>query len=229
MFIIAPIVDYGQDSYESTINDGYNTQGSGNSKYFMAGVIARQVSVNGMYYEASMRGGKIKTNFHSDNFLVNNNLQSVSYEASTPCYAGHVRVGWRNHISPKNILDVYGMYSFNHIKAFKTKVSTNEDYSFSTVNSGRLRIGARFTRELKERESVYTSLSYIHEFTGETTGEYMGKNTKRTGVKGSAGLIELGWQVKPSQNSATMIDTSVSCWVGDRKGFVFATKFKKDF
>lgn len=229
IFIIAPLIDYGQDSYESTLDDANRTQGSGHSKYFMAGLIARQACMNGMYYEASMRGGKIKTDFHSDNFLVNNVPTSASYDASTPCFAGHLRIGWRNHISPKNILDVYGMYSLNHIKGFKTTVSTGEDYSFSTVNSGRMRIGARLTRELKERESVYSSISFIHEFTGETTGEYMGMSTPRTGVKGSAGLIELGWQVKPAKNSATMIDTSISCWVGDRKGFMFATKFKKDF
>lgn len=229
IFIIAPVIDYGQDSYESTLDDANRTQGSGHSKYLMGGLIARQACVNGMYYEASMRGGKIKTDFHSDNFLVNNVPTSASYEASTPCFAGHLRIGWRNHISPKNILDVYGMYSLNHIKGFKTTVSTGEDYSFSTVNSGRMRIGARLTRELKERESVYSSLSFIHEFTGTTTGEYMGMSTKRTGLKGSAGLIELGWQVKPTKNSATMIDTSISCWVGDRKGFIFATKLKKDF
>ena len=229
VFIIAPLVDYGQDSYESTLNDENRTQGSGHSKYFMAGLIARQACVNGMYYEASLRGGKIKTDFQSNNFLVNNVPTTASYEASTPCYAGHLRIGWRNHISPKNILDVYGMYSLNHIKGFNTTVSTGENYSFSTVNSGRIRIGARLTRELKERENVYSGISFIHEFTGETTGEYMGMNTKRTGLKGSAGLIELGWQVKPAKNSVAMVDTSVSCWVGDRKGFIFAMKFKRDF
>lgn len=229
IFIIAPVIDYGQDSYESTLDDANLTQGNGHSKYLMGGLIARQACVNGMYYEASLRGGKIKTDFHSDNFLVNSVPTSASYEASTPCFAGHLRIGWRNHISPKNILDVYGMYSLNHIKGFKTTVSTGEDYSFSSVNSGRMRLGARLTRELRERESVYSSISFIHEFTGTTTGEYMGMSNQRTGLKGSAGLIELGWQVKPAKNSATMIDTSISCWVGDRRGFMFATKLKKDF
>lgn len=229
IFIIAPLVDYGQDSYESTLPDENQTHGSGNSRYFTAGLIARQVSVNGMYYEASIRGGKIKTDFHSDNFLVYGKPTTASYEVSTPCYSGHVRIGWRNHISPQNILDVYGVYSMNRIKGFTTKVSTGEDYSFSSVNSGRIRLGARFTRELKERESVYSSIAFIHEFTGETVGEYMGMSTPRASLKGSAGLIELGWQIKPAKNSVAMLDTSLSLWVGDRKGFTFATKFKKDF
>lgn len=229
IFIIAPVVDYGQDSYESTLPDANQTKGSGNSRYFTAGIIARQVSVNGMYYEASLRYGRLRTNFTSNNFLVYGQPTTASYEASTPCYSGHVRIGWRNHISPKNILDVYGVYSMNRINGFTTKVSTGEDYSFSSVSSGRIRIGARFTRELKERESVYSNLAYIHEFTGETVGEYMGMNTPRASLKGSAGLIELGWQVKPAKNSVAMLDTSLALWVGDRKGFTFSTKFKKEF
>ena len=229
MFIIAPVVDYGQDSYDSTLPDENQTKGSGNSKYFTAGLIARQVSVNGMYYEASVRYGRLKTDFTSNNFLVNGQPATASYAASTPCYSGHVRIGWRNHISPKNILDVYGVYSMNRINGFTTKVSTGEDYSFGSVNSGRMRIGARFTRELKERESVYSNLAYIHEFTGETVGEYMGMTTPRSSLKGSAGLIELGWQIKPAKNSVAMLDTSISLWLGDRKGFTFATKLKKDF
>lgn len=229
VFIIAPVVDYGQDSYESTLPDANQTKGSGNSRYFTAGIIASQVSVNGMYYEASLRYGRLRTNFTSNNFLVYGQPTTASYEASTPCYSGHVRIGWRNHISPKNILDVYGVYSMNRINGFTTKVSTGEDYSFSSVSSGRIRIGARFTRELKERESVYSNLAYIHEFTGETVGEYMGMNTPRASLKGSAGLIELGWQVKPAKNSVAMLDTSLALWVGDRKGFTFSTKFKKEF
>lgn len=117
----------------------------------------------------------------------------------------------------------------NRINGFTTKVSTGEDYSFGTVNSGRMRIGARFTREIRERESVYSNIAYIHEFSGETVGEYMGMRTPRSSIKGSAGLIELGWQVKPAKNSVAMLDMSLSCWLGDRKGVTFATKFKKDF
>ncbi|MBQ7705189.1 MAG: autotransporter domain-containing protein [Selenomonadaceae bacterium] len=228
-FIVAPIIDYGKDEYDSTLPDANGTKGSGHSQYTMGGLIARQVNVNGMYYEGSFRYGQIRTDFVSHNFIANGKPVTASYEASTPCYAGHVRVGWRDHISPQNILDVYGMYSLNRVNGFTTKVSTGEDYSFSAVKSGRIRIGARLTREIKERENVYSGFAYIHEFSGETVGEYMGLSTKRASIKGDAGLIELGWQVKPAKNSASMIDTSLSWWVGDRKGFTFSTKLKKDF
>lgn len=227
--IFAPVTDYGQDFYESTLSDANQTKGHGHSKYFMAGLIARQISTHGMYYEASMRYGRVRTNFLSNNFLVHNIPTSVDYAASTPCYAGHVRIGWRDHISKQNILDAYGIYSFNRVNGFRTRVSTGEDYSFSNVNSGRMQIGARLTREIKEKHSFYSGIAFIHEFTGETYGEYMGMHTKKAGLKGNTGLIELGWQFKPSQNSVTMLDTSLTAWIGDQKGFTVSAKLKRDF
>lgn len=228
-FIFAPVTDFGQDYYESTLDDANRTTGHGHTKYFTAGFIARQVTTHGMYYETSLRYGKVWTDFLSNNFLVHNIPTTASYSASTPCYSGHVRIGWRDHVSPRDILDVYGIYSLNRVKAFGTTVSTGEDYRFSSVNSGRMRVGARLTRETKETQSLYSEFAYIHEFTGETTGEYMGMQTKKSGLKGNVGLIQLGWQIKPSKNSTTMLDAGISCWLGDQKGVTFAAKFKRDF
>lgn len=228
-FIFAPVTDYGYDSYDSTLDDANRTQGHGDTKYFTAGFICRQVSTHGMYYEASLRYGRVRTNFLSNNFLVHGQPTTASYSASTPCYCGHVRIGWRDHVSPQNILDVYGVYSLNRVSGFDTTVSTGENYRFSSVNSGRMRIGARLTREVKEKQNFYSEIAYIHEFTGETQGEYMGMSTKKSGLKGNIGLIELGWQMKPTKNSMTMVDAGVSCWLGDKKGVQFAVKLKRDF
>lgn len=229
MLIIAPVADYGQDYYESTLPDANGTTGHGHTKYFTAGFIARQVSTHGMYYETSLRYGQVRTNFLSNNFLVHNVPTTASYSASTPCYSGHVRIGWRNNISPQNILDVYGVYSLNRVNGFTTTVTSGEDYAFSAVKSGRIRLGVRLTREVKEKHSFYSGLSYIHEFTGDTVGEYMGMTTKRAGLKGNTGLIELGYQMKPSKNSVTMLDAGLTWWFGDQKGVTFAAKFKRDF
>ena len=92
-----------------------------------------------------------------------------------------------------------------------------------------MRIGARLTREVKEKQNFYSEIAYIHEFTGETQGEYLGMSTKKSGLKGNIGLIELGWQMKPTKNSMTMVDAGLSCWLGDKKGVQFAVKLKRDF
>ena len=37
-------------------------------------------------------------------------------------------------------------------------------------------------------------------------------------MKGSSGLIELGWQVKPGKKSPMTIDVGVAGWVGKQRG-----------
>ena len=44
-------------------------------------------------------------------------------------------------------------------------------------------------------------------FDGEVHGHYMGFDTRKTNLKGMSGFVELGWQLKPAQNSAVMLDS----------------------
>ncbi len=232
-FIFGPITDYGQDYYEShltyqTSDGAKNTDGAGNSRYFTAGMIGRLVNSKGMYYEGSFRAGRIHTSFSSDNFLVHSTPTHADYSASMPCYAGHVRVGWKNTIGGSSKLDVYGIYSLNKVNGFTTRLSTGEDYKFSSVSSGRMRIGTRLTREYRDN-IWYSGLAWVQEFTGETRGEYMGMSTNKADLKGTSGLIELGWRRNTSNTSHTMLDTSIIGWVGHQKGVTFAAKYKSEF
>ena len=239
ILVFGPITDYGQDSYESHFThprsegstEMYTTDGSGNSRYFAAGIIARQMTANnqGMYYEASLRGGMVHTNFSSDNFLVHDVETHADYSASTPCFAGHVRVGWSGNIGGTSRLDAYGVYSLNRVNGFDTTLSTGENYKFSSVNSGRARIGARLTRDYKDKHTFYSGLACVHEFTGDTQGEYLGRTTNKSGLDGTSGLIELGWRFKQMAASTTMLDVSMIGWVGHQKGVTFSAKYKRDF
>lgn len=228
MFIFAPITDYGASTYTSSLEDG--TKGGGNSQYFTAGLIARQWNTNGMYYEASFRAGQLKTSFISDNFYVGNEPTHVSYTDNTPCYTGHVRIGWRGKVSPQNIMDIYGVYSHNHVSGIDAEISkVNQTYHLDSSDSKRFRLGARLTREINDHNRFYSGLAYQYEFGGEVIGNYMGYETRKVGVKGSSGMVELGWQLKPTPNSAVMLDSALVGWFGTQKGFAFQCKLKKDF
>ena len=228
MFIFAPITDYGAATYTSSLSDG--TRGGGNSQYFTAGLIARQWNTGGMYYEASFRAGRLKTGFISDNFYVGNEPAHISYKEQTPCYTGHVRVGWRANVSPTNIMDVYGIYSHNHVSGMDAEISkVNQTYHLDSSDSKRIRLGARLTRSVNEHNRFYSGLAYQYEFGGEVIGNYMGYETRKVGLKGSSGMIEFGWQLKPTPNSAVMLDSALVGWVGTQKGFAFQCKMKKDF
>lgn len=228
MFIFAPITDYGASTYTSSLEDG--TKGGGNSQYFTAGLIARQWNTNGMYYEASFRAGQLKTSFISDNFYVGNEPTHVSYTDNTPCYTGHVRIGWRGKVSPQNIMDIYGVYSHNHVSGIDAEISkVNQTYHLDSSDSKRFRLGARLTREINDHNRFYSGLAYQYEFGGEVIGNYMGYETRKVGLKGSSGMVELGWQLKPTPNSAVMLDSALVSWFGTQKGFAFQCKLKKDF
>lgn len=228
MFIFAPITDYGASTYTSSLEDG--TKGGGNSQYFTAGLIARQWNTNGMYYEASFRAGQLKTSFISDNFYVGNEPTHVSYTDNTPCYTGHVRIGWRGKVSPQNIVDIYGVYSHNHVSGIDAEISkVNQTYHLDSSDSKRFRLGARLTREINDHNRFYSGLAYQYEFGGEVIGNYMGYETRKVGLKGSSGMVELGWQLKPTPNSAVMLDSALVGWFGTQKGFAFQCKLKKDF
>lgn len=228
MFIFAPITDYGASTYTSSLEDG--TKGGGNSQYFTAGLIARQWNTNGMYYEASFRASQLKTSFISDNFYVGNEPTHVSYTDNTPCYTGHVRIGWRGKVSPQNIMDIYGVYSHNHVSGIDAEISkVNQTYHLDSSDSKRFRLGARLTREINDHNRFYSGLAYQYEFGGEVIGNYMGYETRKVGLKGSSGMVELGWQLKPTPNSAVMLDSALVGWFGTQKGFAFQCKLKKDF
>lgn len=231
--VFGPVTDYGQDHYDSTMEDG--TRGYGNSKYFTAGLIARQINMSstgdlgGMYYEASARAGRLHTSFASNNFKVHGEDTHASYNASTPCYAGHVRIGWRDKVSAESTADIYGIYSVNHVSGITADVSTGETYTFSGVNSGRMRLGARLVRSVNEHRNFYSGMAVVHEFTGETHGHYLDMDTRKSSLKGTYGLIELGLKTKLSSNSPLVVDANLVGMVGYQKGLSLSAKFKREF
>ena len=230
MFIFAPITDYGAATYTSNLDDG--TRGGGNAQYFTAGLIARQWNTNGMYYEASFRGGRMRTSFASDNFEENGEFRHISYRDNAPVYTGHVRIGWRGNVSPQNILDVYGVYSHNHVGDIKAELPLSQGsqtYSIDSKDSKRIRLGARLTRNINDHNRFYSGIAYQYNFDSTSLASFMGETSSKTGLKGSSGMIELGWQLKPTQNSAVMLDSALVGWVGKQKGLSFQIKLKKDF
>ena len=153
-----------------------------------------------------------------------------SYTDHTSCYTGHVRIGWRAKVSPQNIMDIYGVYSQNHVGGIDAEISkVNQTYHLDSSDSKRFRLGARLTREINDHNRFYSGLAYQYEFGGEVIGNYMGYETRKVGLKGSSGMIEFGWQLRPTPNSAVMLDSALVGWVGTQKGFAFQCKLKKDF
>ncbi len=85
------------------------------------------------------------------------------------------------------------------------------------MNSHRIRIGARFTHKVNEKNSFYGGLAYQYEFKGDARAHFSGNAAPSPSVKGSSGMLELGWQVKPGDGPLTL-DLGFTGWAGRQRG-----------
>ena len=223
--IVAPLLDYGKGKYDSYLNNGMH--GSGDSKYVAGGVMLRQINNNGFYYEGSFRGGRAETNFASGDFKMGENKVGLGYKTSTPVFAGHVRIGKLLKMNKDNLLHVYGIYSHNHQNSMDTHLSTGEHYDFDSVDNGKFRLGYRLTSRVSPISQLYTGLAYQYEFTGKTSSTYRGYSTPSEEIKGSSGMLELGWQIKANRKIPWVLDINATGWIGQQKGFTATAKMKK--
>ena len=215
--LIGPVLEYGHGNYDSYQDNGMKADGK--ASYWGIGVIAKQTNNSGFYYEGSLRVGRTKSDYGSDSIVTNSH---ISYDSSATYWAAHLGAGVLKDIGHNNTLDYYGKYFYSHTGSDSTTIYRNgEDFDrvdFDGVNSNRIRVGARITHALNERNKIYGGLAYQYEFSGEARATYREGAAPSPGVKGSSGMIELGWQVKPGKKSPMEIDIGVAGWVGKQRG-----------
>ncbi len=211
--LFGPIVEYGGGKYDSYLDNG--THGDGKSHYVGIGIMARQINHDGFYYEGSLRGGRATSDYNG-----NISNQNVKYDSASPYFAAHLGAGKVMDIGHNNTVDGYLKYFYSHqgsdTVTMHGSTSGDESWNFDSVNSHRLRIGARLTHKVNERNSFYGGLAYQYEFGGEARAHYDGGTAPSPSVKGSSGFIELGWQVKPG--GPVTLDLGINGWVGKQKG-----------
>lgn len=236
-WIFAPVFEYSKSNYDATLVNG--TMGSGNTKYVAGGLIGRIIYNSGIYVETSLRFGRSKNDFHSDEFTVKNNLGqeqniTASYNTSSPVFAGHIRIGKAMLLNPSNLLDLYGIYSYTRQGGDDTHLSLGERYKFSSVSSNRLRLGYRLTTRTSKISKIYTgiALQYDHTSDAYTEVQDLGGNYWKlpsTGSKGVSAMIEVGWMLRPRKENPWLLDITATGWLGKQKGLTAVANIKKAF
>ena len=229
---IAPVFEHGKGNYNAILSNGI--QGYGDTKYTAGGLIARNMNNSGFYVEASARFGRTKNDFASDDFIYMNEPIHATYHTSAPIFAGHVRLGKALRLNRSNLLDVYGIYAYTRQGGTSATLSTGEPYKFSSVTSSRFRAGYRLTTRTSRISRIYTGLAYQYENTSDSEtrafdgdGNYW--SLPSAGSKGSSGMIEVGWLIKPKQNNPWFVDVNATAWFGHQKGVTAMAKVKKSF
>lgn len=225
-YLIAPVVEYGRGNYDSHQDNGIKA--SGKSSFYGAGLMARQTNSRGVYYEGSLRGGRVKSDYKG--WL--SAATHASYDSDSNYWAAHVGWGRITPVKGNNSLDTYVKYFYSHQDGDEVNVKIDgaapDQITFEGVESQRLRVGARLTHQVNENSKIFGGLAYQCETKGEARANYHGNETAAPSVKGSSGMLELGWQIKPGK-SPIAIDLGVTGWAGKQRGVVGNVGFKYNF
>ena len=229
---IAPVFERAQGHYNAVLpknSFGEWMRGNGSTKYTAGGFIARVLTQNGFYYEGSIRGGRMENSFASSDFIINDVKTRVTYDMKAPVWTGHLRLGKAQKLSPKTLLDTYLMYSYTHQNGMNTRMSEGTHVEFDSVSGHSARIGYRMTTRSSKISKVYAGMAYQYDKNSDSSVTAFNQEKSTEGAKGSSGMIELGWQIKPNKENPWIVDINATGWMGRMSGFNVTAKIQKSF
>ncbi len=221
---LMPFLEYGNGNYTSHLDDG--ARGDGNQRYIGAGLLARRDLTSGIHYEALIHAGRTNGDFHGQI-----GKHFASYDTSAPYISAMVGAG---KIIKKNTssVDYYGKVFWTHLGSDSVQMHSDlgtSQYNFDSINSYRTRLGFRWTKDVSPTTSYYAGLAWNYEFGGDAQVCYGTFETPTAGVKGSSGLLELGWQSKIDKDHDWGADVRVTGWAGVQRGVTYSATVSRAF
>ena len=209
----------GSSNYR-TFNEFNNEffRGDGSLVYNGGGVAARYTNKNGVYTEGSLRAGMLKSDM--DNALRDGAGNFYGYESESAYYGAHIGVGKIISLSDSSDLDVYGKFFHTYTEGDSFKVAGDE-FEFDSINSDRLRIGARITSNKENQFSTYYGLAYEYEFNGDADMTAQGLKAPTQSLQGSSVMAEIGFNYQPTPDSPWSFDLNMRGYAGERQGGSF--------
>lgn len=216
--LFAPMIEYGRGNYDSYLSTGEH--GQGHSQYLGGGVVFHTQLSNGVFYNGSIRAGRTKTDFESVDFGYNGYNVYERFESNSPYIAAHFGIGREVRQNKNLTLTYYGKFLFSHTFSDNIHLTSGEDYYLSSVNSSRIRLGIRAGWEVSPKNKFYTGLGYQYQFGGRSYAEHDGIRTDTASIRGSSGMVELGWIAKPYGNDTLSLDLGAMFSFGKSRGIM---------
>ena len=193
-------------------------RGDGSLVYNGGGIAARYENKNGVYTEGSLRADMLKSDM--DNALRDGAGNFYGYESESAYYGAHIGVGKIISLSESSDLDVYGKFFHTYTEGDSFKVA-NDEFEFDSINSDRLRIGARITSNKENTFSTYYGLAYEYEFNGDADMTAQGLKAPTQSLQGSSVMAEVGFNYQPTPDSPWSFDLNMRGYTGERQGGSF--------
>ena len=193
-------------------------RGDGSLVYNGGGIAARYTNKNGVYTEGSLRAGMLKSDM--DNALRDGAGNYYGYESESAYYGAHIGIGKIISLSESSDLDVYGKFFHTYTEGDSFKVA-NDEFEFDSINSDRLRVGARITSNKENKFSTYYGLAYEYEFNGDADMTAQGLKAPTQSLQGSSVMAEIGFNYQPTPDSPWSFDLNMRGYTGERQGSSF--------
>ena len=203
-------------TYNSFNNEFF--RGDGSLVYNGGGIAARYTNKNGVYTEGSLRAGMLKSDM--DNALRDGAGNFYGYESESAYYGAHIGIGKIISLSESSDLDIYGKFFHTYTEGDSFKVA-NDEFEFDSINSDRLRIGARITSNKENKFSTYYGLAYEYEFNGDADMTAQGLKAPTQSLQGSSIMAEVGFNYQPTPDSPWSFDLNMRGYAGERQGGSF--------
>ena len=202
-----------------TYNDFNNEffRGDGILVYNGGGIAARYENSHGVYTEGSLRAGMLKSEMTD---ALSDGENKYGYESETAYYGAHIGVGKIFSLGDDSDLDVYGKFFHTYTEGDSFNVADDE-FEFDSINSDRLRIGARVTSNKENKFSTYYGLAYEYEFNGDAEMRAAGMKAPTQSLQGSSVMAEIGLNYQPTPESPWSFDLNMRGYAGERQGGSF--------
>ena len=192
-------------------------RGDGSLVYNGGGIAARYENAHGVYTEGSLRAGMLKSDM--DNAL-SDGENKYGYSSESEYYGAHIGIGQIIPLTESSDLDVYGKFFHTYTEGDSFKVDTDE-FEFDSINSDRLRVGARLTTNKENKFSTYYGLAYEYEFNGDAEMRAAGMSAPTQSLQGSSYMAEVGFNYQPTPESPWSFDLNMRGYAGQREGATF--------
>ena len=193
-------------------------RGDGSLVYNGGGVAARYENAHGVYTEGSLRAGMLKSEM--DNALHDGSGAEYGYDSSSAYYGANIGIGQVIQLSDDSSVDVYGKFFHTYTEGDNFSVG-NDKFEFDSINSDRLRIGARVTTNKENKFSTYYGLAYEYEFNGSAGMRAAGMEVPEQSLRGSSYMAEAGLNYHPSADNPWSFDLNMRGYTGERQGASF--------
>ena len=193
--------------------DGVTMRGDGESTYWGGGLMARHAFDNGFYAEGSVRVGKLENELKN---AVKGSQGLTGYDIDTLYFGAHVGAGKVFELnSTGDNIDVYTkfLYTYNEGKNFAID---GDSVNYSSVTSERLRLGARYTKNVNDKLQAKVGAAWEYDFNGDSKNTVANYDLGTPSLGGSTFMADVGVRYQAAKNVS--VDFSGRGYTGQRDG-----------